>query len=48
LHKTIDRELSIYEKQWQSNVKKFIDKKLFKDAIELHDNMKIQIKGIEN
>lgn len=43
-HKTIDRELSVNEKQWRVKIKKNMDKKLFKNIIEFRDNIKAEIK----
>lgn len=43
-HKTIDRELSANEKQWRLKIKKYTDKELFKNIIELRDYIKAEIK----
>ena len=43
-HKTIDRKLSVNEKQWRLKIKKYTDKELFKNIIELRDYIKAEIK----
>ena len=43
-HKTIDRELSSQEKQWRSDTKKYLNKKLFEAIKKFRDNIKAEIK----
>lgn len=43
-HKTIDRELANKEKQWRSNIKKHLDRSLFKAIKESRDGIKTEIK----
>lgn len=43
-HKTIDRELIGKEKQWRFNVKKHLDRLLFKAINEFRDSIKMEIK----
>ena len=43
-HKTIDRELNSKETQWRSNIKKHLNKKLFKAIREFRDGIKTEIK----
>lgn len=43
-HKTIDRELNSKETQWRLNIKKHLNKKLFKAIKEFRDGIKTEIK----
>jgi len=43
-HKTIDRELNSKETQWKSNIKKHLNKELFKAIREFRDGIKTEIK----
>nr|YP_010338943.1 putative reverse transcriptase protein [Erythrolobus coxiae]UNJ19015.1 putative reverse transcriptase protein [Erythrolobus coxiae] len=43
-HKTIDRELVNKEKQWRSNIRKHLDRPLFKAIKEVRDGIKTEIK----
>jgi retron-type reverse transcriptase len=43
-HKTIDREFTNKEKQWRSNIKKHLNKKLFESVKEFRDGIKTEIK----
>jgi uncharacterized protein YbaR (Trm112 family) len=43
-HKTIDRELNSREKEWRSNIKKYLNKDKFKAICEFRDSLKAEIK----
>jgi hypothetical protein len=43
-HKTIDFKLSNKEKQWRSNIKKHVSRKLFKSIKKFRDCIKTEIK----